>query len=38
VNVRAYFYDDIHGMEDIDAISKWLAERTVQAILKGRRY
>jgi len=38
VNVRAYFYGDIHGMQDIDAISKRLAERTVQAISKGRRY
>lgn len=33
-----YFYGDIHGMQDIDAISKRLAERTTQAISKGRRY
>jgi hypothetical protein len=37
VNVRAYFYGDIRTEHDIDEISRRLAERTLQAISKGRR-
>lgn len=33
-----YFYGDIHGIIEVDEISKRLAERTQQAISKGRRY
>jgi len=33
-----YFYGDIHGVIEVDEISKRLAERTRQAISKGRRY
>ena len=33
-----YFYGDISNVGDIDEISRRLAERTTQAISKGRRY
>jgi hypothetical protein len=33
-----YFYGDIQNAGDVDEISRRLAERTLQAISKGRRY
>ena len=33
-----YFYGSINNAGDLDEISKRLAERTTQAISKGRRY
>jgi len=33
-----YFYGDINNAGDLDEISRRLAERTLQAISKGRRY